>query len=293
MGEHLFAQFLLSGLATGGVYALIALGFCLIHNATGIVNFAQGDFLTLGGMFMVTLFVGLHLPLPAAFLLAVLAVGLVGMAMERFLLRPAVSDDVLILIFITIGASIFIRGVIKLTWGKRPLALPPFSGEEPVRILGAYLQPQSLWIFGVTAVVVGVLFWFFRSTRYGKAMRAVACNPRAALLMGIHVERVRLLAFFLSGALGAIGGVLITPITTVSFDTGVMIGLKGFSAAVLGGYGSVMGAVVGGLLLGVLESLGAGFVSSSYKDAIAFMVLLLILFLRPRGILGKGEGERV
>jgi branched-chain amino acid transport system permease protein len=293
MGEHLFAQFLLSGLATGWVYALIALGFCLIHNATGIVNFAQGDFLTLGGMFMVTLFVGLHLPLPLAFLLAVLVVGLVGMAIERFLLRPAVSDDVLILIFITIGASIFIRGVIKLVWGKRPLALPPFSGEEPVRILGAYLQPQSLWIFGVTAVVVGVLFWFFRSTLYGKAMRAVACNPRAALLMGIHVERVRLLAFFLSGALGAIGGVLITPITTVSFDTGVMIGLKGFSAAVLGGYGSVMGAVVGGLLLGVLESLGAGFISSSYKDAIAFMVLLLILFLRPRGILGRGEGERV
>ena len=292
MREDLFAQFLFSGLATGSIYALIALGFCLIHNATGIVNFAQGDFLTLGGMFMVTLFVGLHLPLPIAFLLAVLAVALVGMLIERCLIRPAVSDEVLILIFITIGASIFIRGVIKLTWGKRPLALPPFSGEEPVKILGAYLMPQSLWIFAITILVVGVLFWFFKATRYGKAMRAVACNPRAAMLMGIPVERIRLLAFLLSGALGAVGGVLITPITTVSFDSGVMIGLKGFSAAVLGGYGNVMGAVVGGLILGVLESLGAGFVSSSYKDAIAFLVLLLILFVRPRGILGKGEGER-
>ncbi len=293
MKAHLFAQFLFSGLATGSIYALIALGFCLIHNATGIVNFAQGDFLTLGGMFMVTLLVGVHLPLPLAFLLSVLAVAAVGVLIERFLIRPATSDEILILIFITIGASIFIRGVIKLVWGKRPLALPPFSGDEPVEILGAYLLPQSLWIFAVTLLVVGVLFWFFNSTRYGKAMRAVACNPRAAMLMGIPVERVRLLAFLLSGALGAVGGVLITPITTVSFDTGVMIGLKGFSAAVLGGYGNVVGAVTGGLLLGVLESLGAGFVSSSYKDAIAFLVLLLILFVRPRGILGKGEGERV
>ena len=292
MEGHLFAQFLFSGLATGSIYALIALGFCLIHNATGIVNFAQGDFLTLGGMLMVTLFVGLHLPLPVAFLLAVLLVALVGVVMDRCLIQPAVSKDVLILIFITIGASIFIRGVIKLVWGKRPLSLPPFSGDTPIRILGAYLMPQSLWIFGVTLVVVLVLFWFFRATRYGKAMRAVACNPRAAMLMGIPVERIRLLAFFLSGALGAVGGVLITPITTVSFDTGVMIGLKGFSAAVLGGYGSVVGAVVGGLLLGVLESLGAGFVSSSYKDAIAFLVLLGILFVRPSGILGRDEGER-
>ncbi len=292
MSGHLFAQFLFSGLATGSIYALIALGFCLIHNATGIVNFAQGDFLTLGGMFMVTLLVGLHLPLPLAFILSVVAVAAVGAVMERCLIRPAVSKDVLILIFITIGASIFIRGVIKLAWGKRPLSLPPFSGEDPVNILGAHLQPQSLWIFAVTLMVVALLLWFFRSTRYGKAMRAVACNPRAAMLMGIPVERVRLLSFVLSGALGAVGGVLITPITTVSFDTGVMIGLKGFSAAVLGGYGNVTGAVLGGLLLGVMESLGAGFVSSSYKDAIAFMVLLLILFVRPRGILGKGEGER-
>jgi branched-chain amino acid transport system permease protein len=199
---------------------------------------------------------------------------------------------VLILIFITIGASIFIRGLIKLTWGKRPLALPPFSGEDPVKIIGARLLPQSLWIFAVTIFVVAVLLWFFKNTRYGKAMRAVACNPKAAMLMGIPVEKIHLLAFLLSGALGAVGGVLITPITTVSFDTGVMIGLKGFSAAVLGGYGNIMGAVIGGLLLGVLESVGAGFVSSSYKDAIAFLVLLLILFVRPCGILGGGEGER-
>ncbi len=286
-------QYLLSGLSTGSIYALIALGFCLVHNATGIVNFAQVDFVTLGGMMMFTF---LHLaglaPLPA-FALAVLAVGLVAVALERFILRPAHSRTVINLVFLTIAASILLRGGIKLIWGKNQMALPPLTPDLPLRVFGAYLLPQNLWIGGITLVVVLLLHLFFQRTIVGKAMRAAAYNPRAAALAGINVERMVMLSFFLSGALGGAAGILIVPITTLSYDIGIMVGLKGFAAAILGGYGSSTGAVVGGLLLGVLESLGAGIISSAYKDAIAFVILLLVLIWRPHGLLGKGTVQRV
>ncbi len=291
--ESNLSQFFFSGIATGAIYALIALGFCIIENSTKIVNFAQGDFLTLGGMFMFTFLHALHLPLVPAVLLSILAAALVGAAMERFAIRPARSRETVILVFITIGASIFIRGAIKLLWGKNPKSLPYFSGDTPVDILGARILPQSIWIVAVTLLVFALLHYFYHHTRYGKAMRAVAYDRRAAALLGINVERMVMLSFALAGGMGAIAGVLIIPITTMTFDMGVVLGLKGFAAAVLGGYGNVMGAVVGGLLLGVLESLGAGLISSTFKDVIAFVILLLVLFIRPRGILGKGEGERV
>ncbi len=291
--ENNLSQFFFSGIATGAIYALIALGFCIIENSTKIVNFAQGDFLTLGGMFMFTLLHALHVPLILAVLLAIGATALVGVAMERFTIRPARSKETVILVFITIGASIFIRGAIKILWGKSPKSLPYFSGDNPVGILGARILPQSLWIVAVTILVFLILNYFYRNTRYGKAMRAVAYDRRAAALLGINVEKMVMLSFALAGGMGAIAGVLIIPITTMTFDMGVVLGLKGFAAAVLGGYGNVMGAVVGGLLLGVMESLGAGLVSSTFKDVIAFVILLLVLFIRPRGILGRGEGERV
>jgi branched-chain amino acid transport system permease protein len=154
-------------------------------------------------------------------------------------------------------------------------------------------MPQNLWIFGITLISVIGLHFFFNRTRLGKAMRATACNPRAASLMGVNVNSMVLLSFALSGALGAIAGIIIVPITTLSFDIGVMLGLKGFAAAVLGGYGNSLGAVLGGLLLGVLESVGAGVISSTYKDVIAFGILLLVLFIKPSGLLGRGDTERL
>lgn len=291
-GDQL-VQFVVSGLTTGSIYALIALGFCIIHNATGIVNFTQVDFVSLGGLMMYTFFLSLGLPLLFAFLLAVLAVTAAGGLVERLAIRPAKSRAVIILIFITIGVSILMRGLFKIIWGKNQMALPHFSSESPIIVLGAAVLPQSLWILGITVIVVAMLHIFFTRTRLGKAMRATSFNSRAAALMGVNVNRMILLSFALSGALGAVAGIIIVPITTLSYEIGVMLGLKGFAAAVLGGYGNSVGAIVGGLLLGVLESVGAGTISSTYKDVIAFTILLAVLFLKPSGLLGYGERERV
>ncbi|HEX7372705.1 MAG TPA: branched-chain amino acid ABC transporter permease [Thermodesulfobacteriota bacterium] len=286
-------QFTLSGLTTGSTYALVAIGFSLIHNATGIVNFAQGEFVMLGGMFMITFYSFLRLPMILAFFLTILCVAAVGFLLERGPVNQARSKEILILVMITVGASISIKGLSMMIWGKNPMTLPSFSGENPLIFLGAAIMPQSIWIFGITLFVVVALSYFFRGTMTGKAMRAVAASRKTALLSGISVDRMILLSFTLSGALGAAAGVILTPITTTSYDVGVMMGLKGFSAAILGGYGSMPGAVIGGLLLGVLESLGAGLISSEYKDALAFLILLIVLFFKPTGILGKGSFKRV
>ena len=286
-------QFILSGLTTGSTYALIAIGFSLIHNATGIVNFAQGEFVMLGGMFMITFYTFLKLPMLLSFILTVFSVAAVGLLLERGPIRRARSKEILILVMITIGASIFIKGLSMILWGKNPMTLPPFSGEAPIVFLGAAVMPQSIWIFGITVGVVAALDYFFKGTMTGKAMRAVAASRRSAMLTGIPVDRMILLSFTLSGALGAVAGIILTPITTTSYDVGVMLGLKGFSAAILGGYGSMPGAVVGGLLLGILESLAAGLISSEYKDALAFLILLTALFFKPSGIMGRGRLRQV
>ena len=286
-------QFTLSGLTTGSTYALVAIGFSLIHNSTGIVNFAQGEFVMLGGMFMITFYSFLRLPMVLAFVLTVFCVAAIGFLLERGPINRARSKEILILVMITVGASISIKGLSMMIWGKNPMTLPSFSGENPLIFLGAAIMPQSIWIFGITLFVVVALSYFFRGTMTGKAMRAVAASRKTALLSGISVDRMILLSFTLSGALGAAAGVILTPITTTSYDVGVMMGLKGFSAAILGGYGSMPGAVIGGLLLGVLESLGAGLISSEYKDALAFLILLIVLFFKPTGILGKGSFKRV
>jgi branched-chain amino acid transport system permease protein len=271
----------------------VALGFCLVHNASGIVNFTQGDFLSLGGLMMYTFLFGLGLPIPLAFIAAAISVGLTGFVLERLALRPARGHETVVLIFITIGASIFMRGVFKQFWGKEALALPPLSPDMPIRVLGAIFTPQNLWVVGVTIIAILLLSFFFNTTMTGKAMRATAVNQKAAKLMGINTDRMIMYSFGLAGVLGSLAGMLITPITSLSYNVGVMIGLKGFAAAVLGGYGNFTGAVLGGVVLGLLESLGAGLISSTYKDVIAFVVLLAVLFLRPSGLMGHGEGSRV
>jgi branched-chain amino acid transport system permease protein len=291
-GDQL-TQFIVSGLTTGSIYALIALGFCIIHNAIGIVNFTQVDFVTLGGMMMYTFFQSMNFPMSLAFLLGVMAVTAVGALVERFAIRPAKSRAVIVLIFITIGVSILMRGVFKIIWGTNQMALPSFSVDTPLLILRAAVLPQSLWIFVITVIVVILLHFFFSRTRVGKAMRATSFNPKAAALMGVNVNRMILFSFALSGALGAVAGIIIVPITTLSYDIGVILGLKGFAAAVLGGYGNSIGAIIGGLSLGLLESFGAGMISSTYKDVIAFAILLLVLFMKPSGLLGYGEKERI
>jgi len=285
-------QFLASGLTAGSIYALVALGFSIIFNASRVINFAQGEFVMIGGMSAVSL-TATGMPMPVAIVGAVLIAGVVGLLLERFAVGRARKADVVTLIIITIGASIFLRGLAQLVWDKRIHALPPLTGDRPIEFFGATILPQSLWVIGVTVAIVAVLFWFFNRTLLGKAMLATSYNRMAAQLVGIEVRTVLFASFGLAAALGAIAGVLIAPITFTSYDTGIMLGLKGFAAAILGGLGSFPGAIVGGLLLGLLESLGAGYVSSAYKDVIAFVIILAVLFVRPDGILGALKSERV
>jgi len=242
---------------------------------------------------MVTYYSFLKLPMLLAFILTVLSVAMIGLFLEQGPIRRARSKEILILVMITIGASIFIKGVTMVLWGKNPMTLPPLSGEAPFFLLGAAVMPQSVWIFGITIFIVGALNYFFKGTMTGKAMRAVAANRRSALLTGIPVNRMIMLSFTLSGALGAVAGIMLTPITTTSYEVGVMLGLKGFAAAILGGYGSMIGAVAGGLLLGVFESLSAGLISSEYKDVLAFLVLLAVLFCKPSGLFGRRKLRQV
>jgi branched-chain amino acid transport system permease protein len=218
-------------------------------------------------------------------------VTLVGALAEFLGLRPSRSRNHLVLILLTIGLSIALRGIMKKVWGKNSLAVPPLTGDTPLTVLGASITPQAVWILLITALTIVLLVLFFRKTTAGLAMRAVASNPTAAAVVGLRVWRVRTLSFALAGALGGLAGVLVTPITTLRYDVGVLLGLKGFSAAILGGFGSFPGAIVGGLSLGLLESLGAAYVSSAWKDTIAFLVLLLVLFVRPTGLAGKAEAS--
>ena len=278
-------QFVFSGLTSGAVYALIALGFGVVHNTMGIVNFVQVDFVTLGGMFLYTGLFSFGLPMPLAVLFAIFSVTLVAMLVERIGLRPARSGNHLVLIFLTIGISIILRGLIKLVWGKNRMAVPPLSGDTPLHIFGATIMPQVIWIMLLTGLAIILLVLLFRYTRLGLAMRGVAASENAAAVVGLDIGRIRMLSFGLAGALGGLAGVLVTPITTLSYDVGVLLGLKGFAGAILGGFGSFPGAIIGGLGLGLMESLAAGYLSSAYKDVVAFVVLLLVLCLKPEGLL--------
>ena len=282
-------QFVFAGLTSGAIYAMVAIGFGVVHNTMGIVNFTQVDFVSLGGMLLYAGLLSAKLPATVALPAAVAGVTLVGALAEFLGLRPSRSRNHLVLILLTIGLSIALRGIMKKVWGKNSLAVPPLTGDTPLTVLGATITPQAVWILLITALTIVLLVLFFRKTTAGLAMRAVASNPTAAAVVGLRVWRVRTLSFALAGALGGLAGVLVTPITTLRYDVGVLLGLKGFSAAILGGFGSFPGAIVGGLSLGLLESLGAAYVSSAWKDTIAFLLLLLVLFVKPTGLAGKAE----
>jgi len=287
-----FLQYLFTGITIGATYALIALGFTLIYNASHVINFAQGEFLMIGGMATVSL-TAMGVPMLLAIVLAVVLAGLLGIALQRLAIAPAKNADVVTLIIITIGASIFIRGLAQLVWGKQYHVMPNFSSDEPIEIFGAVLNSQSLWVLGVGAVLVAVLVYFFTRTLTGKAILATSMNKDAARLVGIRTQVVLMLAFMVSALLGSVAGIVVAPITFTSYDIGIILGLKGFVAAAIGGLGSGMGAVVGGLALGVVEAMAAGYLSSDYKDAVAFSMILLVLFFMPRGLFGAKIVERV
>ncbi len=284
---------MISGMTVGSTYGLAALGFTVIFNTTEIINFAQGEFVMLGGVLAVFAIRWGGLPLLPATLLAVALTTAVGVLVDRLTIRPVRGRSVITLIIITIGVSIVLRGGAMLLFGKDTYPLPGFSSGPPLDIWGASLLPQSLWVAAITLATLLLMKLYFDRTISGKAMQACACDRKAASLVGINVDTMVTLSFAVSALVGAVGGVILAPITLTSYDVGILLGLKGFAACILGGLGNPFGAVAGGVILGVLESLGAGFVSSGYKDAIAFVILLTLLFLRPTGLFGRQSGERV
>jgi branched-chain amino acid transport system permease protein len=285
-------QFVFSGLTVGAIYALVALGFTLIYNASDIINFAQGEFVMLGGM--ITVFAALAgIPLPLAALIAIAVTTAVGLALHRFAIEPARGASPVALIMITIGASVFLRGVAQIVFDKRFHSLPALFGADPIHFGGAAILPQSLVVLAGAAVIVVLLWLFVERTLLGKAVIATAANRLAARLIGVDTRRIVDFSFAVSAAIGAIAGILVTPITLTSYDVGTLLALKGFAAAMLGGIGSPLGAVVGGLLIGMIEALSAGYISSSYKDAVAFLIILIVLVAMPQGLFGRVKIERV
>ncbi len=289
-------QFLVSGLTVGSIYALIALGFVTIYNVTGIINFAQGEFAVYGALTAITVSQKIRLlsgnvhfewgwPLPLAALFGVAVASLLGLLLYRVGIQPARKASVLNMIIITIGAALVFRGVALMIWGTDPFRLPAFTKGTPLKISGAILTRQGVWVIAVTIILLIILYLFFNYTLIGKALRACAVNAGAARLMGINPRRMALLAFGLSAATTAIAGIVIAPITFMTYDRGLILSLKGFVAAIMGGMSSPVGAVVGGLLLGILESFSAGLISSGYKDAVAFFVLFVVLAIRLGGLL--------
>jgi len=286
-------QFLFLGLQRGCIYALVAMGFNMIYNATGIINFAQGEFVVLGGLMMVTLTMSAALSIPYAFILTTVFVTIVGICMERFTINPVKHPTVMRLIIITIAVSIIIKGIAMCVWGKGSLFMRHFSSTEPFDFFGATILPQTIWIIVILLCIVAGYIIFFNYTMTGKCMRACAINRDAARLAGINDRKMVMLSFALSAGIGAIAGIIITPIIQMDYTRGALLGIKGFGAAVLGGLGNSMGAIIAGVLIGVLEALAAGYISSHYMDAIALIILLLVLFVRPSGIFGSSEAMRL
>lgn len=297
-----YVQLVMDGLRGGSIYALMALGFVVVYSVTGIINFAQGEFVMLGAMICLSVY-GMALPLPPAPKLAlsiiagVVLTTLIGVLVERAAIYPARRSPTVTLIIITIGATITLRAGALLVWGADPYALPAFSTlalEDRVFRFGVpgrgvTLQAQSLWIWGTLVVVLVLLYLFMERTMMGKGLRACAVNRRAAQLVGINPGRMSLLSFALAAALGAIGGIVLGPVTRPVYDMGLMLGLRGFVAAIMGGLVSIPGAVAGGLVLGVVENVAAGVTDPTFKSVVSFIILIVILLVRPRGIVGGGE----
>jgi branched-chain amino acid transport system permease protein len=281
-----------SGLATGSIYALMALALVIIYNATRTLNFAQGE------MLMVSTFIGwaaqraLGWPLAVSFVVAVVAAALMGWAIERLLIRRAVSATHWDVLIITLGLSLILRSLAGLVWTHDEFPFPSFFGTRPVALGPVRVAPVSLGVIGGSLALMTALAILFRWTRLGRAMRAVAQNQRAARLMGISVERVYATSWVLAAVVGAVAGVLVAPVVFLSSKMGLIV-INGFTAAVLGGFGSMPGAIAGGMLLGVIENLAPLYLPSGIRYSVPFLVLIAILVVRPAGLLGRVERRKV
>ncbi|MFH1139790.1 MAG: branched-chain amino acid ABC transporter permease [Pseudomonadota bacterium] len=288
----MFWQAVLSGIAMGCIYALVALGFVLIYKATDVVNFAQGDLMMVGAFFAFTLINFLHLPFILSFVLALAAMAVLGALIERLVLRPLVGEEAFAIIMATIGLGILLRSAAGMIWGYDTYKFSAGLTNDPVRIGGLVLSSAQIWIIASTVFLIVSLHLFFNRTRVGISMEAASQNQLAAFLMGVSVKRVFSSIWAIGAVAAAVAGIFLTPIQFLNYNMG-MIGLKAFPAAVLGGFGSVPGAIVGGVIIGVSESLAGIYLPQGYKNVLAWIILIVVLMFRPEGIFGQTARKRV
>jgi branched-chain amino acid transport system permease protein len=287
-------QLLVTGITMGSIYALIALGFVTIYRSSRIVNMAQGSFVMFGGLFAFSMFMELGLPYWLAAIVGTILVVIVAVMMWQIVLKPVLKISLVTMILCTVALSLLFENLSLVRYGGYTKTLPAFGGDHTFQVGGVYINAQSLYIIGITAIVLVVLYFLNNRTTLGKRMTATATNPMAASLSGVKVVRMITISFIISAAIGAIGGVAISSyVGGISYASGGIYGMMGFIAAVLGGWGSSTGAVVGGLILGIVQALATGIVPAGYKNVVAFIILLIVLYFRPQGLLGASvpEGE--
>jgi branched-chain amino acid transport system permease protein len=290
----MFLYQLLAGLSVGCIYALVALGYSLIFASIRLLHFAQGDLLMIGGFFALTMVLTFKLGLYTGIIAVMMIAGVLGFLIERFAYRPIPQRMIAARIMSTLGIGLILRNMTILIWGPQPRGLPPavFSGP-PIHLPGMTVPPAYYLILIISVAIMILLTLFLGKTKLGLAMRTTAHDQSLAELMGIETSRVMSLSFMIGAAIAAAAGMLVAPITFISQGMGFRLGIKGFAAAVLGGFGNIPGSMIGGIVLGLLETIGGSFISSGYKDCIAFVVLILVLIFKPAGIMGKFHVEKV
>ena len=289
---ELIPQLIVSGIAAGALYALVAIGLVLIYKATEIVNFAQGESVTVGaymGWLFVTEF---HMPYFPAIAAVMVASALVGMVVERVAYRPLIKSPAFTVILATLAVGLIIKNVIRLIWHDTPRTISGALSAEPIEFGGVLITPERLAIMATVAIVVTALMLFFRFTKLGKAMRATAQSQEAAALMGISVSGIFSKTWALGSALGGIAGILIAPLVGINTELGSVL-IPGFVAAIVGGFTSIPGAIVGGIMVGVFENFAGVFVSSSFKRVVSFVILVAVLMIKPSGLFGKPVRKQV
>ncbi len=291
MAEILTSQ-VVSGLATGCVYALIALGFVLIFKATDVVNFAQGEFVMVSGFISYTLLIRFGIPYWLVLISTIVLSGFMGVILERVVVRPIMNAPIFSIVIATIGASTVLRSAAGIIYGYDVLPLPTIFSKDPVRLGVLRFTPMDVGVIGSSLVIMLILYLFFKFTKTGTAMRATAQSQTAARLMGVSVSRIFSLTWAISAGIGGVAGVLIAPIIYLDPNLG-FIGVKAFAGAILGGFGSIPGAIVGGMLLGIIENLSGYFFNAGIKQVSTYVLLILVLVIRPSGLFGAAPIRKV
>jgi branched-chain amino acid transport system permease protein len=281
-----FLQVVVGGLATGALYAMVAIGFVLLWQTSSTINFAQGELVMMPAFLMVLFYVVLGLPFVAALLATMVLCSLFGLAIQRGIVQPLIEQGALVIVLATLGLSMLLRYSALVFWTPQVLFFPQIFAHEPIEIGGVVITPEDLWVVLIAAASIGGLWLFIKRTKLGKAMQAVAQNRDTAALLGIRVSSLIGVTFVINAILTAVAGVLIAPIYFVRWDMGLFLGLKAFYAAIIGGFNQIQGALVGGLLVGLIETLCAAYLSNSYRDVYVLVFLFLVLMVKPEGLVG-------